>query len=402
MAGSILFCITLPISLPLNNLAIAVLMAGWLLEGDLGGKIQVAIRNKVILLPILFYILHALGLLYTLDWTEGTGQLETKAAIFLLPLTIGTSPYFSPNRIRWIVNVYVGSCFIFSLFFLSWAGYQFFKSGTTSQFFYHDLTSIADLHAIYFGMFLGLAIILLLYYYTEQQPLIPGRFSLVLIFYFFSVIAMLTALVVMFILPLLIVLQLVKRRDDKNRLVTALSIWISIMIILAALIYSFSVTREKFKKLSSFEFKMNAPDTDWNSVTIRLAKWQCGWDLIKSNWIVGVGTGDAKSKLLESYQRFGFSEGIRNTYNVHCQYLASWMMLGLPGIIILILMVFPKRRNFPLTLFLLLIAASFLTENTLDTQKGVVFFSFFYGLLSHRVLNPSTSKNQFLNAPISP
>jgi O-antigen ligase len=141
---------------------------------------------------------------------------------------------------------------------------------------------------------------------------------------------------------------------------------------------------------------MDDPDSAWNSLTIRLAKWRCSSDVIVENPWFGVGTGDEVDELLKSYKRNNFLEGIRCRYNSHNQYLSVLIAVGLTGLLIFIfVLLLPfvhgyKKNDHILVGFIILITIFFWTENVLSVQKGVVFFSFFYALLIKKTNNPDT------------
>ncbi len=123
------------------------------------------------------------------------------------------------------------------------------------------------------------------------------------------------------------------------------------------------------------------------SLSMRLEYWMTACRIIKSNFILGVGTGDIndsmkaqyskdKSKLAEKYQR-----------RPHQQFLSIWMAFGIIGLIyFFIYLVYPlihleKDKKLLYLLFLSIAGLSFLSEDTLETQAGVSFFSVFYSLI---------------------
>ena len=379
--GCILFCVSLPLSLQLNNLSIGLIVLGWLIEGDLREKIK-TIPGSFLFLPIGFYLLHVVGLLYSTNITYGLKDLETKAAILLLPLTLGTTQLIDRNIIRLILKVFILTNLTVCLYCLALASIKFVETGVTNYFYYHSLTEGIDLHAIYFAVYLGFSILIILYFNYLQSDLFNKWISLLLMFFFMVYIALLSALNVMFILPLLMLFILSKRLLHNRSIFFRALIFASAFVAFILVAYALPYTRMKLHNLGRLEYSMGDQDYKWGSLSIRLAKWECGWAVVQKNWMLGVGTGDGQAALMESYREKGFSEGLRNNYNTHNQYLETWIMLGLPGLILLLLMLWPWHRDALWVCFLILIFISFLTENMLDTQKGVVFFSFFYALLT--------------------
>jgi O-antigen ligase len=387
-AGCVLFCITLPLSIKLNNLSIALILIGWLTEPYLMNRIR-DIPKGILFLPVLFYLWHVFGLTYSSDLGVASSQLERKASIFLLPVSLGTTRLLSGTSLRLVLKAFIFSnlavavgCFLFAMV-------QFNETGNVDYFFYHSLTRVIDLHAIYLALYLGFSILIILYFEYYGSPLFDRRNSLLLILVFLGFIILLSALVIMFILPLLIVFILGGRLMGGWSAYRKALVFGSALALVFLVAFSLPYTRTKMLRLSQISYSMGDSDYQWGSLTIRLAKWECALEVLRHHWIVGVGTGDAQEALMESYRQKGFSEGLRNNYNTHNQYLETWIMLGIPGLVLLIVVLWPWQRNILWVCFLILISISFLTENMLDTQKGVVFFSFFYSLLQ-LIMRPSS------------
>ncbi len=380
-AGLVLFCISLPVSLPLNDMAIALIVLASLLEGNFSARFKGFSRN-LLLLPVVFYGLHITGLLYTENFKTASNHLETKAALLLLPLALGTTRLFTPTLIRSFFRVFILSNLGGALVCLGNSFYQYAQTGIVNKLFYYDLTSLFNLHPVYFALYLAISILSILYFSTTANPLFGKRMEVFLILFFLVFIFMLTALVVMLVLPILMGYFVYRNRlggYSQGVRVTIFSMGIAVMLLLA---YSLPYTRNKLVRVTQLSYSLDDPDYKWGSLTIRLAKWECSWALVKEHFLTGVGTGDAQDALMDSYRRKGFAEGLRNNYNTHNQYLETWTMLGIPGLAVLLWMVWPFRMNWLWQSFMILLAASLFTENMLDTQKGVVFIGFFYALLA--------------------
>jgi O-antigen ligase len=102
---------------------------------------------------------------------------------------------------------------------------------------------------------------------------------------------------------------------------------------------------------------------------------------------MGLGFEQAQNLLIEEYSRIGFNEGVANAYNSHNQFLQTTLNMGFLGLGILLLVyilvtatALKSRDLIAISLAALLWAHS-LTESLLFRNKGIVFFSFFMGLL---------------------
>jgi len=100
------------------------------------------------------------------------------------------------------------------------------------------------------------------------------------------------------------------------------------------------------------------------------------------DWIKGTGTGDAEDELRKAYKESNFNIGLASNYNSHNMFLQYWMsngviMIGLYIILLLQSFCFSlKYKQYLLLIFLVLFTSFSLTESTLQTQRGIVFFLF--------------------------
>ncbi len=126
-----------------------------------------------------------------------------------------------------------------------------------------------------------------------------------------------------------------------------------------------------------------------HSVMQRFEFWRTAIAIISKHPITGVGTGD--TKLAFSDQYIEMNSGLDSTHRLraHNQYLTMWLTYGILGFLLFVVMIFTPLfnggwHNTLLTSFLIIAASSFLTEDTLESQAGVMFFSFFYVVLNQK------------------
>ncbi|MFN0032816.1 MAG: O-antigen ligase family protein [Flavobacteriales bacterium] len=125
-------------------------------------------------------------------------------------------------------------------------------------------------------------------------------------------------------------------------------------------------------------------DANGHSVFQRLEFWRASWRIITKNIWTGVGTGDTKQAFAKEYELMQSTLTMENRLRGHNQYLTHWLTYGIVGVLLLLaVLIWPllRSKNTLLSAFIIIAALSFLTEDTLETQAGVMFFSFFYCLL---------------------
>jgi O-antigen ligase len=146
---------------------------------------------------------------------------------------------------------------------------------------------------------------------------------------------------------------------------------------------------------------LNSDEEGFNSTTGRISIWKNSLQIIAKNSVLGVGTGDAKDEILKHYKLKNEKELYSKKLNSHNQFLQTTIAIGLLGLIVLLLILgiplflFYKQSDFLAVIFVLLIVFNFLFESMLETQAGVIFFSFFLFLFWKE--NASKEKTQLKN-----
>lgn len=124
-----------------------------------------------------------------------------------------------------------------------------------------------------------------------------------------------------------------------------------------------------------------------NSLTQRAKVTSATLEVIGDNWLTGVGIGDAKAELLNTYAKRGEQELANRKLNPHNQFLTSWLQGGIVGLLILIwsfvtLSLRAQRKKVMLLhLFAVMAIVSFMFESMLLRYWGVITFTIFYGML---------------------
>lgn len=127
-------------------------------------------------------------------------------------------------------------------------------------------------------------------------------------------------------------------------------------------------------------------DVSGQSFTQRLTYWSTGLEILKSNWLVGVGTGDVDRSFKEQYEKDKSKLEEKWRLRTHNQYITLGIAFGVSGILLLMAVLFYplisnyKAAGFVFSSFILIAAVSMLSEDTLETQAGITFFAFLYCL----------------------
>jgi O-antigen ligase len=136
------------------------------------------------------------------------------------------------------------------------------------------------------------------------------------------------------------------------------------------------------------DFNKTVNNLDYNateSASVRLILWRSAGQIVKENFLTGVGTGDGEVAMLDKTEKVN-KLAFENRLNAHNQFLETAMTLGVTGLlIILLLLCYPiylslKYNDWLFLSFMLIIAGNMMFESIFQTFAGIMFFAFFFSL----------------------
>jgi hypothetical protein len=110
LVGLVFLALSLPVSTFGMSISQIILFVNWLAEGGFKEKVRILRQNKAIPVFFIFYLIHLLGLGYTI-WPEGfygpgyngLDDLRIKLPFLILPLVIGTSDPLRFSEIKMLL-----------------------------------------------------------------------------------------------------------------------------------------------------------------------------------------------------------------------------------------------------------------------------------------------------------
>ena len=381
---ALLIALTLPFA-KFTPLFIGLLFINWLVEGALLAKTQVLLKNKFALIFILLYVVHLVGLLYTSNLDSGFFDIEVKLSLLIFPLIIVSKP-FSKKQTSYIFIAFIIGLIYASFYMLSRAFSIYFITGENA-FFYQDLAS--HIHTSYISMYLNVAIVWLIINVIKEKSggkSISNVASSVIIIFFTILIVLLSAKSGLLTLGLIVVGLIVYFLFYKKKYLFGL---IGILLIIIGF---FSIKTMAPKVMFRVDNFIGAITSKNDSETIettslRMLIWESSNQIIKNNFLIGVGTGDAKDALNKEYENNYIDNALKHNFNAHNEFYQVFIALGLIGIVLLCVSLFYpligayKFKDYLYAAFLLIIILNFCSESMLETKAGVMFYAFFNSLL---------------------
>ncbi len=373
-----LFCLvvfTLPLKHNFNSISIILLLifslGNFYVKRD---KIKLDFKNGKWL--ILFFSVGLLAMIYTENNKIGFQHLTKILPLLVFPIAFSIVKFQEKqkNKILWVFCI---SCLIASIFLFIINLYTYSNNPISNVWYYSGYTENLDIHPAYYILFLIFNVFFLfeelLKSTSQKKTIMISIFGLVFLIQILFLQSRI-GLISFFITSLIYFSTTIRKIRKKYILVIFLLVSISLLI---AYYFNF---------LNRF---VAIPD----SINERVTIWQGWWNVFRESPFFGYGTGDAQQALDQGNYLLGNDFFIFYKYNTHNQYLDILLRYGIAGFSVFLLMLFQsykiayQNRNALLLIFLILICIFFLTENILQRQHGIVFFSFFYLLLSDQNFN---------------
>jgi O-antigen ligase len=373
---------------------IALLVLNWIVEGRFKYKFNMIRSEGIRMQTLLFgliYLLYIAGLIYTSDFTYGFFDLQVKVSLLIFPLVFATSDkyIFSLSRRGGLLGIFVAGCFAGSLILLSRAFIETFNYHVLKAFYYTGLSWY--FHASYLSMYYNFAIIVLigrLIKLNWKDKILWRVLESLLVLWFIVLVFLLSSKAgILSLGGILLFYSSLLMFKEKTWLAGLM-----ILVVGAGIFYStYRIIPGSFQRMETAGRVVRSDTTDLSqsaeSTAERLSIWKASIEIIHDHYLLGVGTGDVKDTLYVKYAKNNMVSALKLKLNSHCQYLQTFIALGVVGFLVLVsMLLFPaitaiRRRDYLYLLFLAVFAFNILVESMFETQGGVVFYAFFNAFL---------------------
>lgn len=399
-----LFVAVLPFQLifpPITAGIVAVCLAV-VLQWQFRENAQRLRKNQLFWVWMGLYALVIAGLFYTASAREAGMDVVLKISMLLLPIAFAALPPIAPNRVRFALMVFVGAVFLATLIALGRAAWHWVFEGSIHHFEYNNFTFSKFVSMHYFALYVSFA--LLLVFVDGLRAMAIGKVGLhvFLLCYFVGILVILSVRMQFLALTIAGFAALMVHLRNNGQWLRGLLLFGAALGFMAVSISSFEVSRTRMVDLWD-------EVASWNSIknekqtNPRKYIWAAAANVSANNFWWGTGTGAADDALNQHLQECealfwdgnGHYQLKDKQYNYHNEFLQHFATHGVFGVLCLVVFfVMPLFKSHlmraPETVaFLTLSAVSFLTESMLERQAGVLFFTFFYGLMVlNRFPNP--------------
>ena len=371
----------------------------WLWENNFRIKKSMFLENKASVLFFLFigfYLWQISGLLLSDSIGTGFERIFKRLSFLLFPLALFYPGEKIIKNINLIIRLFAIGTFIFIIYCFGHAlhnslsmlnGKWIFNPHPADydyeNFFYGSRLS-DPVHPSYLSMYIVLSILISLEsifdnslkYFKRGLYLTMIIVFVVLLYLLSSRAGMLSAIIV---LPLYFLYKLSVRFPR----------WIIILSLFVMVIIFLRIAWTNDKLYYNYDGVTKAQPNEIFKNDIRNNIWKSAIGVIKRNFILGVGTGDATEELKKEFKSRGYVDGYYDNLNAHNQYIEILLENGIIGLILFlrfhfyIIFIAILERNLIYWLFILMMIIFFFFESGLNRLAGVSFFSLFAFLLLH-------------------
>jgi O-antigen ligase len=325
------------------------------------------------------YIGFIVTMLYTANFSEASLKLQTSFSLLLFPLLFSMLKRSDALEVlknsRIYLVVFIVATFLYNIIPFLW--YYFTHYSLEDVIKHYPLIINKDIgkygiHPIYMSMHCAISILFSIYLFREIKTklikitLFVINLSLIYFLIVYSKKGPIIALIsVLFLWSFF--------KDKKIRRYYFLAI-----IVASLLLISIPKIRNNFLELIKIE---EAKSMSSNSTNIRYSIYKTSFLLIKSSPFIGYGIGDFNDQLKIEYKKNNYFL-LSKEYNSHNQYLSFLLIGGIPLLFLYLYFLFYNinlsfiHKNYLLIAVLSFYSIVMLSENILERENGVIFFSF--------------------------
>ncbi len=393
-----LTALVIPFPFIFAPIAIIVLATTWIINFNTQRVVNAFKERKALWVWVLFYALHALSYFYTINRGDSLNDLESKLSFIILPIIVGTGLNIDKKIIENIFTAFISGLFVVAVYLLTKATILWINTADTGVFFYHNLIYGFGANAVYFALysFLGLTLLLL---YSWEHTFLSRKIILYTFFSTLIVFFILLSSKSMILLFCLLVVPFYIKKILTSRKLIGIVYTIAFISITGIVFFTKNPIQKRF-----YEVSQNTDKTEWlpeysngqkqhfNNLTLRLFLWNTAiHNVVEHNlWLKGCGNGGVTELQKKKITEYGTKSELLKAdpplwhYNIHNMYLQTLMMLGIPGTLVFLVILFmpffflkyvQNKINF--VYFNVSMITFMIQESAFQTQAGIIFFTFF-------------------------
>ncbi|NNC83033.1 MAG: O-antigen ligase family protein [Flavobacteriales bacterium] len=330
-----------------------------------------------LLIPAAFFLLNLLGLIHTENMDLGTKDVGRKITLILVPIFLLFKGISADRIKKWMTFYLIGVVIA-----LNWnnvhSAVNYFVTGESHHFFGEH--GITQMHIGYFALHLlvaiGIVVQRIFKHHLSKRNFAYGL-GLLAIYIIFNLIltgSKMGFLTLLTMLGVAFSLMLIRGMGWKRVSIAVLAVIFTMGLIVSQTDY----LADRFSRMT-VDTPID-PDTIESTQARRMA-WICAWERFQETLLIGEGTGDVQSAMMDCYGEKGFRGPASENLGPHSQYLESGIAVGVLGsITVLLMFLIPlvralRSQHIVSTMFFLSFLMACISESMFERAMGIHLFA---------------------------
>jgi O-antigen ligase len=348
------------------------------------------IFTKPVLILSAVYLLGFAAILYSPDKPEAVNVATKQLAILIVPVLFALTS-LNLEKYKWNLIVIFGfTCTLTILYLYADALYTILSlklppaSLFSGSFMNHNFSKPIQIHATYLSLYSTFSLLAFLYVILKTKNLKQRWIYIIAAIILAAGMLQLSsrAVFIAFLLILNLIFP-VFLFHGKKRLA-----FFVVATLLSAFTLTIIFTLDSFKEryISELRSDLEANSNIIEDAEPRLTRWNAIMELIKKSPVTGYGSGSEKELLKDKFFEKKLFTSYLHEFNAHNEYLSFLIKTGLIGLALFIYVLYfgfaaaLQKQDILFLIFMTLIAIVAISENFLDVNKGIFFYSFFFSL----------------------
>lgn len=391
-----------------NNIFLAALCLYAFAYNTWAEKKYLLRSRPAVVMIIAFSLYHIISALLSHNKVEGLQAIQLRLPLLVIPMSAGLIYITAPLKKR-ILCLYAFLITLASLACLLYAVWQYSRTGNAGLLYNDSLTLAIGKQSSYVALMVNIAIGSYVYLLIDEPFIQRYRAWVITAIAWLIIFQFLLAsrLEISFLVISALVFAISYYFIRPQRKIQGILLLGGLALVAILLVSFFPKTINRFKEMQypQYEFGREAAEShyngqltpeQWNGINIRLAIWQCGWELAQQHLVTGVAVGDKQDELMAVYKKKGFDFALRTEKNMHNNYLDLLVGMGIIGLILFVAGYFLlpaweayKHRDGYILWVLVALMTALITETYTDRSMGVIFMATITSLIISFTAPPS-------------
>jgi O-antigen ligase len=341
-----------------------------------------------LILQSVFFV-TVIGTLYTINKTQAFNEWSRQVVILLVPIifclnTLDLKKYKDNFLLVFALGCTATILYLYIQVFITIKYYHLPVSAVfSSAFTNHNFSEPIDMHATFFSMQIAVALVYLLYALVKETAIAQKTLYAFCCFVLIGGILQLSSKSVFAGLLIIVNVALPYFLLTGKARVKYITVAASLSALIITGIYNMS----SFKSHYITDLQKDLSKASANELTDpRLARWNVALQLAAQAPLVGHGSGSEIQLLKERFFQYKFYRSYLHGLNAHNQFISFFIKTGTWGVLVYLAILFfgfrvaLSKNDLLLFSFMVIITVVSFSENYLDVDKGVFFYSLFFSL----------------------